>query len=83
MICATRLWVLVHQVKGEAEVAGETGLKFTSGDAKSLADCMERFLRSPEVAIELGDRARRRSLDNFRADQMLDGHLAVYQGVLK
>jgi glycogen synthase len=66
-----------------AEVTGETGLKFAPGDATSLADCMERFLRSPEVAIELGDRARRRSLDNFRADQMLDGHLAVYQGVLK
>lgn len=65
-----------------AEVAGETGLKFAPGDATSLADCMERFLRSPEMAVELGDRARRRSLDKFCAEQMLDGHLALYQGVL-
>lgn len=66
-----------------AEVASETGLKFAPGDAKSLAGCMEKCLRSPQVAIELGDRARRRSVDNFSADQMLDGHLAVYNGVLK
>jgi glycogen synthase len=66
-----------------AEVSGETGLTFAPGDATSLADCMERFLRFPEVATELGERARSRSLANFRADQMLDGHLALYQGVLK
>lgn len=66
-----------------AEVTAETELKFAPGDATSLADCMERFLRSPELAAELGERARRRSLANFRADQMLDGHLALYQGILK
>jgi len=66
-----------------AEVASETGLKFAPGDAKSLAECMGKCLLSRQVAIELGDRARRRSVDNFSADQMLDGHLAVYNGVLK
>jgi glycosyltransferase involved in cell wall biosynthesis len=66
-----------------AEVVGETGLKFAPGDATSLADCMEKFVHSPEVAIELGKRARRRSLEQFRADQMVDGHLALYQGVLR
>jgi glycosyltransferase involved in cell wall biosynthesis len=75
--------VIVPDAGPLAEVAGDTGLKFAPGDATSLADCMERFLHSPEVATELGERARRRSLDNFRADQMLDGHLALYQGVLK
>lgn len=66
-----------------AEVAGETGLKFTPGDANSLAVCMERCLRSPQVAIELGDRARGRGIAKFSADQMLDSHLALYQGILK
>lgn len=66
-----------------AEVAGDTGLKFAPGDAESLADCMERLLRSPEVAMEFGGRARHRSLEKFGADQMLDSHLALYQGVLK
>jgi glycogen(starch) synthase len=66
-----------------AEVAGETGLKFAAGDAKSLASCMEKLLRSPEIAIDLGGRARRHTLNKFRAEQMLDGHLALYQEVLK
>jgi len=66
-----------------AEVAGETGLKFAAGDAKSLAVCMERLLRSPELAIELGGRARRHSLNRFRAEPMVDGHLVLYQEVLK
>lgn len=66
-----------------AEVAGQTGLKFAAGDSKALAACMEKLLRSPEVAVELGDRARRRSLENFRAEQMLEGHLALYQRVLQ
>jgi glycogen synthase len=75
--------VIVPDGGALAEVAGETGLKFTPGDAKSLADCMERFLRSPELGIELGNRARHRSLDNFRAGQMLEGHVALYQVMLK
>jgi glycogen synthase len=66
-----------------AEVAGDTGLKFASGDAKSLAACMESLLRSPDVAIELGGRALGHSLNNFRADQMVDGHLLLYHEVLK
>ena len=66
-----------------AEVAGETGLKFTAADANSLADCMEKLARSPEIAIQLGGQARRHSLNNFRVQGMLDGHLALYQEVLK
>jgi glycogen(starch) synthase len=66
-----------------AEVAGDTGLKFTAGDATALAACMERLARSPEIAIELGKRARQYSLNRFRAQGMLDGHLALYEEVLK
>ena len=66
-----------------AEVAGDTGLKFKAGDATSLADCMEKLIRSPEIAIELGSRARHRSLNKFLAQGMLDGHLALYQELLK
>jgi glycogen synthase len=66
-----------------AEVVGDAGLKFTAGNASALAACMEKVLRSPEMAIELGERARRHGLDRFRAQGMLDGHLALYQKVLK
>ena len=75
--------VIAPEAGSLAEVVGETGREFAPGDAMSLADCMERFLRSPEVAIELGARARQRSFELFRADQMVDSHLVLYQGVLK
>jgi glycosyltransferase involved in cell wall biosynthesis len=66
-----------------AEVVGDTGLKFTAGDANSLAACMEKLARSPEIAIQLGGQARLQSLNKFRAQGMLDVHLALYQEVLK
>jgi len=66
-----------------AEVVGETGLKFAAGNAKSLATCMENLLLSPENAIELGERARRYSLKMFRAERMLNDHLALYQRVFE
>ena len=66
-----------------AEVAGKTGLRFVGGDSKSLAARMEQLLRSPEAAMELGQRARIHSLDLFRAERMLDHHLALYQRVLE
>jgi glycosyltransferase involved in cell wall biosynthesis len=75
--------VIASDIGGLGEVVGEAGLKFAAGDAKSLAACMEKLLLSPEIAIELGDRARRYSLNRFRAERMLDDHLALYQEVLK
>lgn len=66
-----------------AEVAGDTGLKFKAADATSLAGCMYKLIRSPEIATELGLRARHRSLNQFLAQGMLNGHLALYQEVLK
>lgn len=66
-----------------AEVAGETGLKFAAGDANSLAASMEKLLHSPENAMELGGRARRHTMNMFRADAMRNAHLTLYQEVLK
>jgi glycosyltransferase involved in cell wall biosynthesis len=75
--------VIVPDGGSLAEIAGETGLKFAAGDAKSLAACMEKLLHSPGIARDLGGRARRHTLNKFRAEAMLDAHLALYQEVLK
>lgn len=74
--------VIVPEGGSLAEVASETGLKFVGGDSKSLAGCMEQFLRSPEAAMELGQRARSHSVDLFSTERMLDHHWALYQKVL-
>jgi glycosyltransferase involved in cell wall biosynthesis len=75
--------VIVPEGGALAEVAGDTGLKFAAGDAMSLAACMEQFLRSPKLAMELGERARDHSLKLFRAKRMLEDHWALYQKVLE
>ena len=74
--------VIVPEGGALAEVAGKAGLTFAVGDSKSLAARMEQLLRSPEVAMELGERARSYSLDLFSAERMLDHHWALYQKVL-
>jgi len=75
--------VIVPEGGALAEVAGKTGLRFVGGDSKSLSARMEQLLRSPEAAMELGQRARNHSLDLFSAERMLDHHLALYQKVLE
>jgi len=74
--------VIVPNGGALAEVAGKAGLTFAVGDSKSLAACMEQLLRSPEAAMELGERARSHGLDLFSAERMLDHHWALYQKVL-
>jgi glycogen synthase len=66
-----------------AEIAGETGLKFAAGDAKSLAACMEQLLLSPKLAMALGEHARNHGLKLYRAERMLENHWALYQRVLE
>jgi glycogen(starch) synthase len=75
--------VIVPQGGSLAEVAGATGLEFGSADVPSLAGCMEEMLRSPELAKELGRRARQQARIRFAAADMLQNHLALYREVLK
>jgi glycosyltransferase involved in cell wall biosynthesis len=66
-----------------AEVTGDTGLKFKAGDAEHLASCLESVLRSPDVAIALGEKARSRSLDVFNESGMIAKHLDLYRALLR
>jgi glycogen(starch) synthase len=74
--------VIVPDSGALAEVVGDHGLKFTPGDARSLAACMQRVLRSPEIITQIGEDARKYSLSRYRAEQMVASHLALYEKVL-
>ena len=74
--------VIVPEGSSLAEVAGEAGLTFAAGEAKSLAARMEELLRSPEAAMEMGRRARSHSLEFFSSERMLDHHWDLYQKVV-
>jgi len=61
---------------------GENGLLAAPGDARSLADGIERILGEPELARRLGTAGRRTVLERFSVDAMVDKTLAAYHEVI-
>jgi glycosyltransferase involved in cell wall biosynthesis len=74
--------VVVADIGGLAEYVGDAGLKFPSGDASALADCLRRLLTEPGLAEELGAAGRRRALAEFTAKRMVRQHLELYEAIL-
>jgi glycosyltransferase involved in cell wall biosynthesis len=64
---------------GLAELVDGVGLKFTPGDAGSLEACMRRVLDDPDLANVLGEKARERARQLFRADRMVSEHASLYR----
>jgi len=73
--------VVASDIGGLAEVVDGAGLKFAVGDASALTECLEQLFVSPQLAIELGEKARRRALQYFVDSRMVAEHLAVYRQV--
>ena len=55
---------------------------FPTGDAGRLAECMREVLESPTIASSLGAEARRRAMQAFDSDSMIQSHIALYGEVL-
>ena len=64
-------------------VDGETGFLVPTGDANAMADAIERLMRDPARAIEMGRKARERVLSQFSVEAEADKIAAVYRNVLK
>ncbi len=43
------------------EVVGDAGLIFPEGDARALAECLQRMMENPDLRRALGERGRRRA----------------------
>lgn len=63
------------------EVVADGGLRFPAGDAVSLAACLRRVLNEPGLAESIGRKARQRALSQFRAEQALADHIALYRKI--
>ena len=74
--------VIASDIGGLGEVVGETGLKFSAGDAEQLACCMQRVLDEPGIVNEIGAKARQRALKLFSEPRMVEEHLDLYREVL-
>jgi len=70
--------VLASDLGAFAEVIGDAGLLFRTGDAEDLARRLATLLRDPALAADLGVRARQRVLAFFARSRMIDAHAAMY-----
>ena len=71
--------VIVSDIGGLAEVAGDGGLKFPPGDAKALAECLRRLVDEPDLLRELGLRAKNRATAMFSLDRMIEEHFRMFE----
>jgi len=75
--------VLVSDLGAFAEVIGDAGLLFRTGDAEDLARRLATLLRDPALAADLGVRARQRVLDFFGRGRMIEAHARVYRNIAR
>jgi glycosyltransferase involved in cell wall biosynthesis len=73
--------VIASAIGGLAEVVGEAGFLFETGDPRGLAACMRRVLDDPSVAWAVGMQARQRAEQLFRVDRMVEDHDNLYRRV--
>jgi glycosyltransferase involved in cell wall biosynthesis len=74
--------LIISDIGAMREVVGETGLVFPAGDAEELAMCMKRAINEPDLALRLGESARRRAMQTFDVDSMIERHVSLYDEVL-
>ncbi|MFU8795236.1 MAG: glycosyltransferase, partial [Dethiobacteria bacterium] len=72
--------VVASNVGGISEqiVEDETGYLFESGDHRQLQSHLARLIRDPILRSRLGQAGRRRFLEHFTLDKMVDETLRVY-----
>ena len=71
--------VIVSDIGGLAEVAGDAGLKFPPGNAQALAACMRQLVDDPALLSDLGIRAKNRAVAVFSLDRMIEEHFQMFQ----
>jgi glycosyltransferase involved in cell wall biosynthesis len=77
--------VVATAVGGVPEVVadGETGILVRPGDARLLAESIDSLLGDPEAARQMGERGRRRAVEEFDVERMVERIRAVYSDVLR
>ncbi len=71
--------VIAADIGGLSEVLGDTGLKFTPGNAVSLANCLRSVIENPALIWLIGEKARNRALRLFQRSKMITEHAQIYR----
>jgi glycosyltransferase involved in cell wall biosynthesis len=77
--------IVTSDVGGVREVIvdGETGFLVDRGDVAMLRDRLQRLLSDPELRNKMGKAGRKRYLEHFTVERMLDQTLQVYENAIK
>jgi glycosyltransferase involved in cell wall biosynthesis len=75
--------VIVSDIGGLGEIAGDAGLKFAAGNANALADRMREVMRDPTLIDSFGRKARERAVHLFSHGQMIEEHAKAYRRVFR
>jgi glycosyltransferase involved in cell wall biosynthesis len=76
---AARCAIITTRAGGCPEVVGDAGLVVEPGDVEGLCRALNRLIRHPAVAEELGERAARRVREHFGWPAIASRHEAVYR----
>jgi glycosyltransferase involved in cell wall biosynthesis len=74
--------LIASDIGGLALVVDDLGLKFPAGDSKALASRMRQVLKDPPRAMILGERGRRRAMETFSRDRMVEEHVHLYNNLV-
>jgi glycosyltransferase involved in cell wall biosynthesis len=70
--------VIASRIGGLAEMVGDAGLTFETGNGEDLAHCIQRVLQNPALIQTIGNAARARACTLFPRDLMLAEHARLY-----
>jgi glycosyltransferase involved in cell wall biosynthesis len=74
--------VIASDIGGLGEVVGEAGLRFEAGDSDALYSRLREVIESPSLRASLSLAARRRAMQTFSRNSMIEGHISAYRRAL-
>jgi glycosyltransferase involved in cell wall biosynthesis len=76
--------VVATYVGGNSElvVEGETGMLVPSSDPVAMAEAIQSYLKDPEKLARHGQTGRKRAVEHFSIEKMVEGYLSLYDEVL-
>ena len=74
--------VIASDIGGLGEVVGEAGLRFKAGDSDNLYSRLREVIERPSLRESLSLAARRRAMQTFSRNSMIEGHISAYRRAL-
>jgi glycosyltransferase involved in cell wall biosynthesis len=74
--------VIASDIGGLGEIVGEAGLRFKAGDSDALYACLRDVIEISSLRASLSVAARRRAMQIFERNSMIEGHVSAYRNAL-